>query len=64
MNAHRIAVRAGFASRSSVVRDRGQSPDQVDAEIRRERERAASHSLTFDSDASQALAQSGVVDDS
>ena len=64
VNAHRIAVRAGFASRSSVVRDRGQSPDQVDAEIRRERERAASHSLTFDSDASQALAQSGVVDDS
>lgn len=44
------AVRAGFKSRTKVVLGAGEDPEQVDAEIAADNDRADSLGLTFDSD--------------
>ena len=52
----RDKVRAGFASRQSVVRELGFDPDEVTREIVRDNEMADEHKLSFDSDARAAKA--------
>ncbi len=49
-NGEKIAVEAGFKSRSSVVRGRSHNPNEVYAEIQSEREQAKTDGLCFSSD--------------
>ncbi len=48
-------VRAGFTSRSRVVRERGEDPSVIDAEQAEERARAARLGITYDSDPNKVL---------
>lgn len=60
----RDKVRAGFASRQSVVRELGFDPDEVTREIVRDNETADAHKLSFDSDARAAKAPAPKADGS
>jgi lambda family phage portal protein len=51
-----IEVLAGFASRDEKIAARGRDPEELDAEIKAERDRAAGLGLTFNSDAAAKLA--------
>lgn len=46
-------VRCGFTSRSAVILDQGEDPEQVDASIAADKKRAEDKGLVFDSDAGQ-----------
>lgn len=59
IKAAREQVRAGFASRASVIRRYGEDPETVDAEIAADHQREQSLGLVFDSNATVQVTGSG-----
>jgi lambda family phage portal protein len=55
MAAAQQAVRSGFTSRTMVVRETGQDPEEIDAQQAEERARAAELGITYDSDPNKVL---------
>lgn len=60
LQAEKLAVRAGFKSRGDVIEELGYDPQETDARITEDRDRAASTHLVFDSDAHQ-VSDAGVT---
>lgn len=60
LQAERLAVRAGFKSRSDVVEASGFDPEETDARILADKKRANDGDMVFDSDASQ-VSSAGVT---
>lgn len=54
--AEALAVKAGFKSRQSVIRERGEDPETVDAEILADQEFADEHDLVFSTSPKAAVA--------
>ena len=60
--ARKEEVRCGFTSRTAVIHERGYDPEQVEAEIAADNERADAAGNVFDSDPRR-TANSGVAQD-
>ncbi len=55
INAEEKAVQAGFKARSQVIRERGNNPNIVNEQIKREREQEASDGMIFTSNAGSTI---------